>query len=86
MQNRYNRRNRRKYNLKVHIVLVAKRHRRLCKTCYILSCRAKQLEHHCYGDRQGSYPHTFGIRRHRTHLRHHQHHQTANNALALDMV
>ena len=67
MRNRYNRHNRRKYSLKVHIVLVTKYRKQLLKGSIaddvkqkifdIANTRDYEIINNCYGNRQR--PHTF---------------------------
>lgn len=90
MQNRYNRRNRRKYNLKVHIVLVTKYRKALLQNSIdsfvkrAISYLAEQNDWTIVAmEADKDHPYIAGIRCGRTHLRHHQHHQTENNSLAL---
>ena len=60
MENRYNKKNRRKYSLKVHVVLVTKYRKELLRDSYINNdlktkiyeiCKKQQLSNYSYGNR-----------------------------------
>ena len=93
MRSRYNHRNRRKYNLKAHIVLVMKYRKALLQNGiddfvkrYMLSCQTKQLEHHRYGSGHGSHSCAFRIRHDGMYLQYHQCTKKANNTLPVDSI
>ena len=64
MENRYNHHNRRKYSLKVHIVLVTKYRKQILKGSIADDVKQKiydnlqyeRIWHCCYGNRQRPYP------------------------------